>query len=110
METHEDIYQITMMKMRMKKVNYAELHQFIKNQYGDDFLDEENDEYQGDGEGYGEEEKGDDDDEEDDGERGRNAYGMDKYELENEFPQVYATEDLEDGDMDYDMIGVGEDD
>jgi len=112
MENHEDIHQMAMMQMRMKKVNYAELHQFIKNKYGDDFLDEENDEYPGIGTGEDDEERDREelDDEEDDGERDNNEYGMDKYELENEFPQVYAMEDMEDADMDYDMIGVGEDD
>jgi len=108
METHEDIYQLTMMKMRMKKVNYGNIYQYIRQEQGDEFLDEENDEYIGEEEaGEGDEDR-DDEEEREDGERGNNEYGMDKYELENEFPQVVGMEDLEDGDMDYDFIGVDE--
>ena len=104
MENHEDIYQLVMMKMRMKKVNYAGLNEFMRQQYGDDFLDEENDEYQGEEDGDGDEDydkDGDDDDEQ---------RKQDKYDFDNELPQVVGTEDLDDGDMDYDFIGVGEDD
>jgi hypothetical protein len=103
MENHEDIYQLVMMKMRMKKVNYAGLNEFMRQQYGDDFLDEENDEYQGEEDGDG------DDDYDKDGDDG-DERKQDKYDLDNELPQVFGTEDLDDGDMDYDFIGVGEDD
>ena len=109
METHEDIYQLTMMKMRMKKVNYGNIYQYIRQEQGDEFLDEENDEYIGEEEaGEGDDDRDDDDEEREDGERGNNEYGMDKYELDNEVPQVVGMEDLEDGDMDYDFIGVDE--
>jgi hypothetical protein len=103
MDTHEDAYQLVMMKMRLKKINYAGLNEFARQQYGDDFLDEENDEYQG--EEDGDEEHDYDKDGDEDDER-----KVDKYDLDNELPQVFGTEDLDDGDMDYGYIGVGEDD
>lgn len=102
---------LVQMKMRLEKVTYGDLHQYLKGQYGDEFLEEEPDEYDGgmDMEGGNDGDTGDMEGG-DDGMRRNNAYGMDRYELENELPQVVAYEDLDDGDMDYDYIAVGEDD
>jgi hypothetical protein len=101
---------LVQMKMRLGKVAYGDLHQYLTGQYGDEFLEEEPDEYEG-GMDMADRE-GDEGilEGEDDGMRRNNAYGMDRYELENELPQVVDYEDLDDGDMDYDYIAVGEDD
>ena len=95
------------MKMGLKKVGYGDVYKHLMNEFGRDFLDEEDDEYEGAAgiqPGDGGVEGGDE------GAPTGNEYSMDRYELENELPQVIAYEDLEDGDMDYDFLAVGEDD
>jgi hypothetical protein len=94
------------MKMNLKEVGYGDVYKYLISEFGKDFLDEENDEYetgikQGDGGLEGIE-----------GEDGRveNDFGMDRYELENELPNLVAYDDLDDGDMDYDFLAVGEED
>jgi len=92
------------MKMGLKQIGYGDVHKYLMTEFGRDFLDEENDEYDtGIRGGYGGAEG-------DDGERADNDFGMDRYELENELPQLVAYDDLEDGDVDYDFLAVGEED
>jgi hypothetical protein len=92
------------MKMGLKKIGYGDVHKYLMTEFGGDFLDEETDENNprirlGDG-GM----------ETGDGELVENDFGMDRYELENELPQLVAYDDLEDGDIDYDFLAVGEED
>ena len=92
------------MKMGLKKIGYGDVHKYLMTEFGGDFLDEETDENNprirmGDG-GM----------ETGDGELVENDFGMDRYELENELPQLVAYDDLEDGDVDYDFLAVGEED
>ena len=43
LEQNSDIYQLTLMKMRLKKVNYSNLTPYLKQQYGDNFVNDAND-------------------------------------------------------------------
>jgi hypothetical protein len=104
-ENNEENRLLLQMKMRMGRVGYGDVRNYIMEQIGRDVINDDDDEYKGnmmidDGGGEGDR----------DGDPNGNDYGMDKYELENEFPQVVGYEDLEDGDMDYDYLAVGEDD
>jgi hypothetical protein len=93
------------MKMNLKQVGYGDVHKYLITEFGGDFLDEENDEYDsGIRKGDGGVDAGED------GERADNEYGMDRYELENELPQLVAYDDLDDGDVDYNFLAVGEED
>jgi len=92
------------MKMGLKQIDYGNVHKYLMTEFGRDFLDEENDEYDT---GL---RRGDGGEEGDDGERADNDFGMDRYELENELPQLVAYDDLEDGDVDYDFLAIGEED
>jgi hypothetical protein len=92
------------MKMGLKKIGYGDVHKYLMTEFGGDFLDEENDEYdtgiqRGNGGLAGEND-----------ELADNDFGMDRYELENELPQLVAYDDLDDGDVDYDFLAVGEED
>ncbi len=95
------------MKMGLKQIGYGDVHKYLLTEFGRDFLDEENDEYDtGLRRGDGGLEAGDGENDE----RVENDFGMDRYELENELPQLVAYDDLEDGDVDYDFLAVGEED
>jgi hypothetical protein len=91
--------------MGLKQVGYGDVHKYLMTEHGDDFLDEENDEYDtGIRRGDGGVEAGEN------GDRAENEYGMDRYELDNELPQLVAYDDLEDGEVDYGFLAVGEED
>jgi hypothetical protein len=97
------------MKMGLRQVGYGDVHKYLMTEFGSNFLDEENDEYDtgirtGNGGGDGDGDGGDG------GDGGDNDYGMDRYELDNELPQLVAYDDLEDGDVDYNFLAVGEED
>jgi hypothetical protein len=105
-ENNEVNRYLIQMKMNLKKIGYGDVHRYLMNEFGNEFLDEEAEDYEtgirgGDGGGGGEGE---------DGDRAGNDFGMDRYELENELPQLVAYDDLEDGDMDYDLLAVGDED
>jgi hypothetical protein len=139
LEQNSDIYKLTLMKMRLKKVNYSNLTPYLKQQYGDNFGNDVNNENNGndendahnlntnDNDNYNEtyqeddEREGDggvsvgddigyDDDNDNNDNIERNAYGMDKYELENELPNIFNVDDMDEAEMDYDYIGVTEND
>jgi hypothetical protein len=93
------------MKMGLKRLGYGEVYGYLSAEFGRDFLDEETDEYEpgiktGDGGIDGGE----------DGSRAENDFGVDRYEMENELPDLVAYDDLDDGDMDYGFLAVGEED
>lgn len=92
------------MKMGLKKIGYGDVYKHLLNEFGSDFLDEENDDYET---GI---KKGDGGIEGEDGDRVENDFGMDRYELDNELPELVAYDDLEDGDIDYGFQAVGEED
>lgn len=92
------------MKMGLKKIGYGDVHKYLISEYGRDFLEEENDENEIDIR------RGDGGVEADDIERSRNDFGMDRYELDNELPDLVAFDDLDDGDLDYGFLAVGEED
>lgn len=89
MENNEEMYQMAMMKMRLDKVNYANIYQYIKQEKGDNFLDEEF--------------NGDDNIEK---EVDNKKSTIDE---EDDIPKIVTIEDIEDGGMDYDYLAVDED-
>ena len=130
-ENNTDIRQLMLMKMRLKKVDYSTLNIILKQEYGNNYL-YENEENQGDdntGTGTGTDYDNPDGNAYDnpdgnsydnpDGNVDGNAYdnpdgnvdvNRNRYDLDNEYPDVIGVEDLDDGDMGYDLIAVGEDD
>ena len=85
--------------MKLNRVGYRNIVDYLSNQYGKDFYEEENDEY-----------KGNNLKEPIDGKEDVND-GANAIEIkEEDAGVVVAFEDLDDGDMDYGYIAVGEDD
>ena len=81
----------------MKQIGYGEVHELLIHEFGKDFLDEEQDEYKQNIE-IGKETSKDD-----------NMQSNIDYEID-ELPQIVAYDDLEDGDVDYNYLAVGEED
>jgi hypothetical protein len=103
-EGNEENRLLLQLQMRMGRVGQGDVRNYIMNQIGRDITKDEDDDYNGNIIDTGDGGEGGDDG------QGQNEYGMDKYELENELPQLIALDDLEDGEMDYDFLAVGDED
>ena len=98
-EDNEENYLLLKLQMKLNRVGYRNIVDYLSNQYGKDFYEEENDEY-----------KGNNLKEPLDGKEDVND-GANAIEIkEEDAGVVVAFEDLDDGDMDYGYIAVGEDD
>jgi hypothetical protein len=102
-EGNEERRQLLNIKMKLKKVDYASIDAYLHNEYGNDFITQEHEEFI---EGLEKEMEGG----MEGGYEGDEIIdeNNDMNEMNEEFPDIVAMEDMEDGDMDYGYLGVNE--
>ena len=115
-EGHESEKQLVFIKMnKLKKINYAGLSEYLQNEYGDVYDDndkfKENDEYDA-GREINENiniDEIEDNEKNNDYERQNNEFGLDNYE-QGEMAQIFDGEENDEGDQDYGYLAGGDGD
>ena len=142
-DVNDELYKITLMKMRMKQINYSDIYNVMQTQYGTHFLDDDesnldgdanlhnivNTQYDNNNDIINDDNNNDNDNDDDDDNNNNNNVNITDdndndnandndntindnidYELNEDMPQTISIDDMDDMDMDYDFLGVNDED